>query len=689
MELLSMSPLFILLLLVIGGKAADFDCDAPSVYLAFNTPGEHFINCSSLTTLLFEYNVSLSSGSVRVNGGSNLILDFAESGHFSVAGADVTFSGIGISNAILSAIEVENGTVNFLQGNIQNSNSQLNNQGGAISVHGGQVTVTQSFIGNNAGVGGAIYVDNEGSFSIIRSTLHQANNIDSRGIVVNGGYASSDYCTIQTFSATGFLLISGSASISHSIINSVIGISSFVESYGNNILASHTNVATKITDFLGLAGALDELESYGNLQQYFPLIPGGPAVNSIADASNIFPDQLGRPGSLNGGPDIGAVESNYFAGVSFASSNVEIAEGVATLTFIVKKPFRSINPVSITYILISGSAVVGVDFKSTTGIIFWNYPETQNKTFTVSLFDPDFVKKDSRFFQVALTSASATFSNRILNVTINDNDAECPANSHAGDIYCECDEGFSGLVNGSGICVEELPTSNLPTPSCDLGASISPKPGNSWGQGNLIFNVYDLSVVNHAASTVYSVFLFLGNASTITQTWNLELQAESFIHNGVPVAVYKLTNFYTINPSGSFNGAGFIATSSGPYVVSVSCSLDSPAEPEPEKCQNLGLSTKLGSNYVSGGVTYSHYTISVANIGEETITQIIIQINKPASTQVDSTYNLKPLGGDLYEVSLFGNPFPPTSRNDNTAGFRFIGTGPLTVSCSTVTVLAQ
>lgn len=271
-------------------------------------------------------------------------------------------------------------------------------------------------------------------------------------------------------------------------------------------------------------------------------------------------------------------------------------------------------------------------------------------------------------------------------------------NYPACDLYCDTETNCSGqgICNNEGVCEcdTEFAGKNcsfysIPSPICSLSASVIARPNASWSLDNITYQLYDFVVMNQDSKSLFSVIVFLGNTSGITQLWNLNIQNKTYLSSNNSVLSYEVNNYYQLSPNESYSGAGFVVAGSGiPFVVQASCSNQS-VTPLQAGCSGLLVSSQIrnGSTYIQEGVLYSQYTISILNIGQASLSQIVINITTTNGSSIDnqSVYNLTLLDNLLYDVSLFGTIFKPGTSYNETSGFTLVGAGSAIVQCYYVT----
>jgi hypothetical protein len=82
----------------------------------------------------------------------------------------------------------------------------------------------------------------------------------------------------------------------------------------------------------------------------------------------------------------------------------------------------------------------------------------------------------------------------------------------------------------------------------------------------------DITVKNTGILAVNASYVYLGNAAAVIQSWNIESQNKTFVYDGSLGVLFKVLNFYQLQPSQVFTSAGFISTkSSVPFVVQADC----------------------------------------------------------------------------------------------------------------------
>lgn len=119
---------------------------------------------------------------------------------------------------------------------------------------------------------------------------------------------------------------------------------------------------------------------------------------------------------------MGAVESDYFASLSFSPSLL-VVEGQPFASITIKKLYPSLPSMHINCTFHDGTALAGVDYN----IINNCYAEIKNNeagevVINIPLNDPDIINKPERYFNVSFTSEDAYLPVDTVIITITDND---------------------------------------------------------------------------------------------------------------------------------------------------------------------------------------------------------------------------------------------------------------------------
>jgi hypothetical protein len=155
------------------------------------------------------------------------------------------------------------------------------------------------------------------------------------------------------------------------------------------------------------------------------------------------------------------------------------------------------------------------------------------------------------------------------------------------------------------------------------------------------------------------------------------------------VAHYPILNSNVINgqtPAGlehiryvsTYEDDNLIAIGNNPAASRLFWRRNFPFPPQGAACTVSAVIKADGNSWVSGGVSFQKYKLSLSNNGDRTVTGLKLQFSFGGSIQIDSSWNLQLLGNDLYEVSI---PAGISINGSNEfAGFITKGSGSVSVA---------
>jgi hypothetical protein len=130
------------------------------------------------------------------------------------------------------------------------------------------------------------------------------------------------------------------------------------------------------------------------------------------------------PSMLNGAADIGPIESDLYAGVTFPTTSVtfEASAQLQTLYINISKPYPSAVTVSATCSAVNGTALSGIDYVMDPQTVTWEPLDNSLKTCQITFSYVDYWVPE-KYFSVVLTGSNATVYGAGLLITIADNNA--------------------------------------------------------------------------------------------------------------------------------------------------------------------------------------------------------------------------------------------------------------------------
>lgn len=87
-----------------------------------------------------------------------------------------------------------------------------------------------------------------------------------------------------------------------------------------------------------------------------------------------------------------------------------------------------------------------------------------------------------------------------------------------------------------------------------------------------------------------------------------------------------------------------------------------------------------GSGWLSGGVWFQQYTLTVTNVGQSQVLSTQVAINLAPSQSISSSWNIAFVSGNVYNVPIYS---PLAIGESTTAGFILAGTGVASVGVPT------
>jgi parallel beta-helix repeat protein len=290
--------------------------------------------------------ITLTQGQLTLNGGASIFIAGPganlltvsgnnASGVFDVEGDSVSLSGL----TVTGGRDIDGGGLYNNGGdvsltNVIVTNNAANQGGGAFNQTGGTISLTDTTFSNNSGdTGGGLFNNSGGTMTLTNCTVNGNTAPDSGGGLYNNasGTMTLTNCTISGNAAGvtgGGLYISpgATATLTNSIVaggNAAGDIRGALSSASANNLVGSDAGMTGISDGsqgnqigtvqLPINPLLSLLGAYGGPTSTMALLPGSPALGGGASGPGVpTTDQRGRVRPKTGAVDIGAFQSAGF-----------------------------------------------------------------------------------------------------------------------------------------------------------------------------------------------------------------------------------------------------------------------------------------------------------------------------------------------------------------------------------------
>ena len=354
-----------------------------------------------------------------------------------------------------------------------------NNTSSGVVLEDGQLTIHDSVIsGNEATTGGGINVQDHHGLTVSRSTITgNTATGDGGGIYVKSNFIRDqfDNLTISGNTATrgGGAFVDGHVPFNNSTlvdntatseggglyfsepvtaaVESNIIARNTAQGADSDLVATSSNEAVWRNNFIGTNAGSDLTEtgsipdvdgnfvggpsavldpelspaSTAGLHQIFRPQTDSPVVSRGNNALELDLDQLQLPRSVDGGVDIGAVESVSGTIVIGDTSVVEGDSGTVELTFEVELS-ESTSPFTVDVAAVSGSATVGVDFQNHSETLSFDGTLGEKKLVTVLVNgDADFEPTESVLLRFSnISDGSIDLPNDAPGLIVNDDTSD-------------------------------------------------------------------------------------------------------------------------------------------------------------------------------------------------------------------------------------------------------------------------